>query len=222
MMSAKIREQAFHAWLEARTGGFAEVVPGLHRGAFEDFRLDAGAMAARGWSEMPLDVGHGLKVGGYDEDRAVYTSPIFAGDGEEARTVHLGVDIFAAPGTPVFAPLDGRVHSFQDNAGALDYGPTIVLEHFVSRALVFYTLYGHLSRESLEALYPGKPFRAGERMAELGDATVNGGWAPHLHFQVVLDLMGRTGDFPGVVKLGERAGWKTICPDPGRLLGIAP
>lgn len=40
--------------------------------------------------------------GGYAEDRSVYTQELFAPAGEEPRTVHLGLDIFAPAGTEIF------------------------------------------------------------------------------------------------------------------------
>lgn len=212
----------YNAWLAARTQAPAELIHGLNGPACDLVTLDAKGLADRDWpADFPPDlavVAPGrLAYGGYAEDRAIYDTPNFAA-GEEPRTIHLGVDIFAAAGTPVFAPLDGRIHSFQDNANPKDYGPTIILEHDVG-ALVFYTLYGHLSRESLVSLDIGKPFAAGNRLAALGEAGVNGGWPPHLHFQVILDLMDQSGDFPGVCRASERARWLRICPDPGPLLG---
>ena len=78
------------------------------------------------------DAGATIGVGCYDEVRGVYTSPIFSkpgNDGSSSRTLHLGLDLFAPPGTPVLAPLDGRVHSIAENRNPLDYGPTVILEH---------------------------------------------------------------------------------------------
>ena len=68
-------------------------------------------------------------------------------------------------------------------------------------------------------LQAGRAFKAGDRLAWMGDAAVNGGWPPHLHFQVILDLKGWSGAYPGVFKRSERNDWKRICPDPGPLLG---
>ncbi len=206
------RSKAYTDWLARRTAPPAEVMAGVRGGAYQPLRLDTAAA-------MPDAPGR--RIGGYGEDRAIYTSPIFAGDGEP-RTVHLGLDIFAPAGEAVFAPLAGRVHSFRDNANPLDYGPTIVLEHAIEDGLVFYTLYGHLSRESLSGLRTGQALVAGQRLGWLGAAEVNGGWPPHLHVQVMLDLMGYEGDFPGVCRRSERARWIETCPDPGPLLGIAP
>ncbi len=187
-------------------------------------RLDAEGLAAEGWgADIPegwaVVPGEPLRIGGYDEDRGIYDSAVFAGDGGERRTVHLGIDVFAPAGTAIFAPLGGRVHSFQDNNHIKDYGPTLILEHAPEPGLTFWTLYGHLSRESLNGLHPGKTFAAGETIACLGDFGVNGGWSPHLHFQLILDLGGRSGDFPGVFKRSEREAWKQVCPDPRPFLG---
>lgn len=62
---------------------------------------------------------------------------------------------------------------------------------------VFYTLYGHLSLESLTGKYVGMPVQAGERIADFGNFPINGDWPPHLHFQVMNDMMGLAGHFPG-------------------------
>ena len=210
------RHDAFAAWLATRPQPAREIIAGLHAG-FTPLRLDAEHLPDN-WQDLP---GDRLYVGGYDEDRAIYDGPVFAAaDGEEARTLHLGIDLFAAAGTPVLAPLDGRVHGFQDNANPKDYGPTIILEHSVTIDLTFYTLYGHLSRESLHGLHVGQAVTAGQALATLGAAEVNGGWPPHLHFQVILDMAGATGDFPGVFRKSQRAHWTLVCPDPAPLLGI--
>ncbi|MEO6446181.1 MAG: aminotransferase class III-fold pyridoxal phosphate-dependent enzyme, partial [Gemmatimonadaceae bacterium] len=49
---------------------------------------------------------------------------------------------------------------------------------------------------------------------------VNGGWPPHLHFQVICDLLGREGDFPGVARARERAVWLSLCPDPALMVKL--
>lgn len=202
----------------------AEIMAGLH-GGFDPIRLDAEGARQLGLTDgLPgsyvIETPR-LKVGGYDEERAIYSGPVFTPPaGAEPRTVHLGIDIFAEAGTPVFAPLEGRIHSFQDNANPKDYGPTIIVEHAVAEALTFYTLYGHLSRDSLDGVLVGQSVARGQEIARLGGAEVNGDWPPHLHFQVILDMQGKTGDYPGVFRKGEREQWKRICPDPAPLLGI--
>lgn len=163
-------------------------------------------------------------IGRYNEARQIYSSDSFQSNGNEGpewRTVHLGVDLFMPPGSPVFAPLDGTVHSFQNNAGHLDYGPTIVLQHDLEEGqLKFFTLYGHLSEESLAGLHEGKPVKKGDQIAGIGDYAVNGGWPPHLHFQLIVDLLAEKGGFPGVALPSQREVWLSLCPDPNLLLGI--
>ncbi len=164
--------------------------------------------------------GYRMGAGGYGEDRVLYkVSSLFAGQGEP-RSVHLGVDLWLPAGTPVFAPLSGRVHSFQDNNNFLDYGPAIVLEH-VLFGVRFHTLYGHLSRKSLEGLFAGKEISRGEEFASLGETGENGQWPPHLHFQVISDMLGKVGDFPGVAKPSEAKEYLALCPDPNLILCIS-
>ncbi|HXU09268.1 MAG TPA: phosphotransferase [Blastocatellia bacterium] len=160
-------------------------------------------------------------IGRYNEARLLYTSEVFATAGGENRTIHIGIDLFKQASSPVFAPLDGVVHSFANNAALLDYGPTIILKHEVEQGrLKFFTLYGHLSEESLEGLYPGKQITRGDRIASIGAPPTNGGWPPHLHFQIICDMLGMQGDFPGVALPSQRDVWLSICPDPNLILGI--
>ncbi|RPJ64873.1 MAG: alanine--glyoxylate aminotransferase, partial [Acidobacteria bacterium] len=161
-------------------------------------------------------------IGRYDEPRLVYVSELFRHDHNwvvENRTLHVGIDVFQPVGTPVFAPMAGRVHSVANNQAAGDYGPTIVLEHQTDEGVPFWTLYGHLDLPSL-ALEPGRIVERGERIGRMGDVTVNGGWPPHVHFQVMVDSFGRAGDFPGVAPPSERAVWLSLVPDPNVILGI--
>lgn len=214
------RRKSYEAWLAGPRESPAEVIDGLS-GALP-FPLDAEALRKRGWNDLPL---HWIPepgiiyAGGYGEDRAIYDTLIFNPAGEEPRTIHLGLDVFALPGTPVFTPLAGKVHSFQRNDNDKDYGPTIILEHEPVPGLTFWTLYGHLSVDSLEGLKAGADVEQGRQFARLGSNDVNGGWAPHLHFQIMLDMMGKAGDFPGVCKRSEQSEWLQLCPDPRAFLG---
>ena len=117
------------------------------------------------------------------------------------------------------AVLPGRVHSCQDNTAFGDYGPTILLEHTL-QGCHFYTLYGHLARESLTTSPVGRVLQAGELLGWLGTPEVNVGWPPHLHFQVITDLLDYSGDYPGVCKPSEAEQWLARCPDPNLLLRI--
>jgi 4-aminobutyrate aminotransferase-like enzyme/Ser/Thr protein kinase RdoA (MazF antagonist) len=168
--------------------------------------------------------GVSVAVGLYDEARLLYSSPLFGDAGnpeQERRTVHLGIDLFVEPGTPLRAPLDGVVHKLANNAAPLDYGPVVILEHKTGGGQVFFTLYGHLSADTLARLQPGQRIARGQEFAQVGAAHENGGWAPHVHFQVILDLLDRGCDFPGVARASERAVWTSLSPDPNLLLGIA-
>jgi len=158
-----------------------------------------------------------LAIGGYLETRPLYTTDayeVMGNQGPQWRTVHIGLDFWEKAGTPVYAPLAGRVYGLQDNAVERDYGPTIILEHQVAKGLTFYTLFGHLSRASLKGLSLGDRVEAGQEIARIGPAPDNGNWPPHLHFQVMLDMLGNKTNFPGVAFPSEIAVWKSICPNP--------
>ena len=184
------------------------------------------------WVEDAIAAAGGtVGVGRYGEARILYDDPAFAvrGDsGPESRTIHLGLDLFAPPGTPIQAPLTGTVAYVADNAQPRDYGPTVILRHETDEGLGFHTLYGHLDRATLEHLTPGATVAAGTVLGWLGDAFVNGGWPPHLHFQVIaLDPLydegvntPSPGDFPGVAQQRLRPVWECILPDPTPLAGL--
>lgn len=158
-----------------------------------------------------------IGIGGYGERRGWYArGEQFHADGG-VRSIHLGVDIWAPAGEPVFTPYPAVVHSFQDNALVGDYGPTVILQHELE-GRTFFTLYGHLSRESLQGKYIGEPIRAGSVIGALGAPPINGDWPPHLHFQLIIDLLGRVGDYPGVAAEQERSRYLTLCPDPNLIL----
>ena len=162
-------------------------------------------------------------AGGYGEVRPFYTTDAYlqmGNDGPHWRSVHLGLDIWGPAGTPVFAPFEGKVHSFADNAQERDYGPAIILEHNPEDGPRFYTLYGHLNRACLEKLEVGIPVQRGEQIAAFGEVEENGNWPPHLHFQVMLDTLGNEGDFPGVGFPEQWPIWKSICPNPELLAGL--
>ncbi|HEY7183246.1 MAG TPA: aminotransferase class III-fold pyridoxal phosphate-dependent enzyme [Blastocatellia bacterium] len=179
-------------------------------------------LTARIFSAM-AEAGAGIGVGRYDEARMLYTSPLFAsGDAAtgERRAVHLGIDLFTEAGAPVFAPIEGEVCAYAYNPAPLDYGHVIILKHQTSGGLAFHTLYGHLSAESLEGLTVGKTIAKGERIAGLGSPAENGGWTPHLHFQIITDLLDLDCDFPGVCRASRRDVWRSFSPDPNLILGI--
>jgi murein DD-endopeptidase MepM/ murein hydrolase activator NlpD len=161
-------------------------------------------------------------IGGYNEYRAVYSlSKVFdaSGTGEEPRRLHLGTDIWGKPNTPVMAPLDGIIHSFDFNDHAGDYGATIILSHLLS-GKSFYTLYGHLSLNSIKNILEGDRVSKGNVFAEFGIPAENGHWPPHLHFQLINDIGEWKGDYPGVCKFSERENYLVNCPDPDLVLQL--
>jgi 4-aminobutyrate aminotransferase-like enzyme/Ser/Thr protein kinase RdoA (MazF antagonist) len=187
---------------------------------------DPRVLSERTFAEMKR-AGACVGIGRYDEARTLYTSALFGSSGkptEERRTVHLGIDLQIAPGGVVRAPLDGVVHAFANNKAPLDYGPVVILRHALPKstggAQEFFTLYGHLSTATLANLRVGQKIARGEKFAEVGTTEENGGWAPHLHFQIISDLLEYGTDFPGVAHASERRVWTSLSPDPNLLLGI--
>jgi murein DD-endopeptidase MepM/ murein hydrolase activator NlpD len=161
-----------------------------------------------------------VAYGGYNEQRDLYKrSTVFKDDQTEERNIHIGLDLWIRAGTAVLAALDGKVRSYQNNDSLGNYGPTIILEHQVENQ-TFYTLYGHLSLESISKIKVGQQFKKGETIATLGDASVNGDYAPHLHFQIISDMQANEGDYPGVCSKSDLDFYLNNCPDPNLLLKI--
>jgi 4-aminobutyrate aminotransferase-like enzyme/Ser/Thr protein kinase RdoA (MazF antagonist) len=169
------------------------------------------------------DAGVSVGIGRYDEARLLYSSPLFgasANPTDERRTIHLGVDLFVELGTPIHAPLEGSVHVVANHHAPLDYGPLVILRHETRDGVEFFTLYGHLMKTDVDALRPGQHVARGENIARVGAAHENGGWPPHVHFQIISDLLDLGSDFPGVARASQRNVWTSLSPDPNLLLGI--
>jgi murein DD-endopeptidase MepM/ murein hydrolase activator NlpD len=158
-------------------------------------------------------------IGGYAEERAIYRGGVHFVEGEP-RCIHLGLDFWTAAGTEVHAPWDAEVHSFSSIDLPYDYGHVVILRHHLPQGIL-HSLYGHLSADSLKGLEEGKRIPAGKVFARLGTAAENGGWPPHLHFQLIRDMMGKEGDFPGVCTKGEKAFYLDNCPKPTTDLYLA-
>jgi 4-aminobutyrate aminotransferase-like enzyme/Ser/Thr protein kinase RdoA (MazF antagonist) len=167
--------------------------------------------------------GASVGIGRYDEARPLYNSPLFGGGDNptaERRTIHLGIDLFVEPGTALRVPLDGVVHILANSAAPQDYGPVVILRHETDDGEEFFTLYGHLTTQTLDGLKVGQRIARGEKFARVGTSAENGGWPPHVHFQIILDLLDLGADFPGVAYASQRAVWTSLSPDPNLLLGI--
>jgi murein DD-endopeptidase MepM/ murein hydrolase activator NlpD len=177
-------------------------------------------IACQTYIDLVLKKEEGLVAyGGYLEQRNLYDDKGSFNSADLQRNIHLGIDYWAPAGTKVLVPLDGKIHSFKNNDIKGDYGPTIIMEHHFDD-LIFYTLYGHLSLESLKGLTVGMEFSAGSVLATLGTPDINVNYAPHLHFQIIQDLSGYVGDYPGVCAQEDLDFYKKNCPDPNLLLKI--
>lgn len=162
-------------------------------------------------------------AGGYNEIRPFYITDAYkkeGNSGSEYRSVHLGVDFWMDAEAPIHALFDGKIVVHHLNDHHKDYGPTLILEHKTESGIPFYSLYGHLTMTSLKLHKKGDRVKKGELIAYVGNPNENGSWAPHLHFQLMLDLLGNTTDFPGVAFPKEAQVWKSICPDPNQLFKL--
>lgn len=156
----------------------------------------------------------GWAVGGYLEERAImYDAPRYA----DGRNIHIGIDIWAVVGEPVYAVLPGEIvySTFQNDEG--NYGGTIILKHVVEGQELF-ALYGHLSKESLVTHKVGQNLKTGEVVGWLGDESENGNWPTHLHYQLCIEDP-KEADMPGVVAKKDLIEARKRYPDPRILLG---
>lgn len=181
--------------------------------AFSDRAFDAWFAAK--------DVPYGL--GSYGEKRSVYATDQFADAASpERRVIHLGIDVFAPAMTSLYAPLPGKVRHLTYNGDPLDYGHTLILQHQAGE-VTFFTLYGHLAGTLPGLLSAGQEVAAGQMIAHLGDWPENGGWAPHVHFQIITDLLAQSGgNFFGVGQESLWDVWQSISPDPNLILRLDP
>ena len=219
-------------WLERNAHDFAAVIrPGIAKPKVLALDLTA---TGPDWSALDADGAERLideqvaqasadfAIGLYGEDRAVYKGDAYeTGSAGARRTVHLGIDLFAPAGEPVHAPFAGTVAFIHDDAVAFGFGPTVLLEHRTDEGDVFWTLYGHLSRQSVQKLSLGQPIAKGEAFATFGAAAENGNWSPHLHFQIVTDHLGLEGRMHGVGVRDHWQVWRGVSPDPSVVFGFS-
>jgi murein DD-endopeptidase MepM/ murein hydrolase activator NlpD len=228
-----MEKKKFEEWSKALAASFRPMVP-LRPGDLllpmdftaanteltEDVLLDTATFSAYIDQKLAAS-GCRYGVGGYGEHRTIYRrSEVFDPEyGHEARRLHLGIDVWGPAGTPIYAPFAGTVHSFAFNEAYGDYGAALIVRHETDMG-IFHTLYGHLSLDSINDKSEGQEVAAGEEIARFGIAAENGYWPPHLHFQVVLDMKGKKGDYPGVCAFSEREIYLENSPDPALLLGM--
>jgi peptidoglycan LD-endopeptidase LytH len=155
-------------------------------------------------------------IGKYNERRVgMYTDKeLFAKD---HRDIHIGIDIAAPVGTEIYSFADGEIYLFGVNSAEGDYGPTIITRHLI-RGREIYALYGHLKTSSLEGKSEKQKIKKGEVIAWVGDKSENGGWNPHLHFQLSLERP-LVPDMPGTVNVKDLERALKTYPDPRWILG---
>jgi murein DD-endopeptidase MepM/ murein hydrolase activator NlpD len=98
-------------------------------------------------------------------------TPTYAGAGGHLRG-HWGVDIFGPKGTPILAPVSGKVKYNNSN------GNTIIIE---DPETGFSHWLGHLDSRTIE---DGEFVMAGEKVGTLGNTGNASGTAPHLHYNI--------------------------------------
>lgn len=193
----------------------------IHNAELEQLDVSSSDSLATYISSYMDDKNAVVAFGGYTETRNIYQRSEHFNqlNLDTERNIHLGMDLWLDEGSSIYSPLDATVHSFKNNQNFGDYGPTIILKHRLED-VVFYTLYGHLSLDSIGNLREGQLFRQGERIGSLGDASVNGDYPPHLHFQIIRNIGDALGDYPGVCSRKDLEFYLENCPDPNLLLKI--
>ncbi|MEY8840079.1 aminotransferase class III-fold pyridoxal phosphate-dependent enzyme, partial [Cribrihabitans sp. XS_ASV171] len=218
-------------WIDQHRGSFAP----LMGEPLDDAPMGTLSVESSTWPENPFDLklleagrigeeyGEGPWLGYWNEPRLIYAEKGFRKGpwkASDRRTVHIAVDVFAPAGTPLYAPLSGRVEAVENRDNHLDYGGVVILHHETPQGDDFYTLYGHLDPEVCDRLKPGDPVAQGAAFCKLGDKYCNGGWVPHVHFQLALTTAGMQADWPGVADPDDLELWHAICPNPAALLNL--
>ncbi len=230
--TAHPNEEKFINWAKNNTFSSAELFPTIAKNDIHHLDLSVSSKwigAKADFNDLAIfqfkidrlqhTVPDKIIAGGYLEPRPIYTSTSYdktGNNGRESRSIHLGVDFWLPAQTPVHALLDGEIVFAVNDAGDKEYGGLIVLKHKIEN-FEFYTLYGHLTVESVAHKKAGDQIKKGALLALLGNYPENGNWAPHLHFQVLLSLLDFKNDFPGVAYLKQTKVWKSICPNPNLL-----
>ena len=174
----------------------------------EDYEIRDFTTGNYGPSEYEFDIGR------YDELRpGMYATDLFS----DGRFLHIGIDIGAPVGTPCMAFDDGEISHLGYNPADGDYGYVVITKHLVGEQTIW-ALYGHLSADSIKGKHVGQKVTRGEVIGWMGDKHENGGWEPHLHFQLSLEEP-ETHDMPGVVSPEDRDWALQKYPDPRVVLG---
>ena len=223
------------AWLDANRGQFAPIIAGLDLAAVPLLDLSFTSPLSADNPEAPsqtrlnqnvadylIGTGQQFAIGGYGEPRPIYGGGEF-GDGvtHNRRTRHLGIDVTAPAGQAISAPVDGTILMHGNADTPFDYGGWLILEHQAA-GHVFWTLYGHLDPASLSELQPCDRIHAGQIIGHIGAETVNGGWWPHVHVQLLLQLPTGVGTPDGACDPDWFDMASILCPNPAMILGVEP
>lgn len=138
--------------------------------------------------EVASEGGARCTYGSYLEDRTRLWAGLYPMNGANNRLVHLGVDINnVRVGQAVASLTDGVVfHVLNDVSDRTGWGGRVLVRSTSGRAPkgFVYLMYAHLDHR-LPAV--GSPIRRGDILGYVGGPTVNGGWFPHLHLQIMSD-----------------------------------
>lgn len=138
-----------------------------------------GAAPGRDYSDMEFDLSKYAGAGGYIPplEKYVITSP-FGGRYDPISSKwsgHLGIDLAAAQGTPIYASRDGVVI---DSKYAGSYGNMVLIEHDSSEK----TRYAHMVKRLVSA---GDEVKQGQVIGLVGSTGRSTG--PHCHFEWIIN-----------------------------------
>jgi 4-aminobutyrate aminotransferase-like enzyme/Ser/Thr protein kinase RdoA (MazF antagonist) len=217
------------AWLDSERGKFAPIMgqdladAPMGSLSVENTTVPQNPFDMTNQEACGIDMDAPVWLGYYAEPRLIYTDMAFRKGPWKAsnrRTVHLAVDVFMAAGTKIHAPMKSIVEFTDDRKGHLDYGGMVILRHETPAGDKFFTLYGHLDPGSFQKLEIGQSLKKGEPFAALGSSDQNGGWAPHIHFQLAYSTDGMGDDWAGVADPDELYLWCKLCPNPAAMLNL--
>lgn len=137
------------------------------------------------WMEFVHDIKEiDYSWGGYLEDRSVLWRGHYHQPGE---VIHLGVDVNVPAGTEVFMPTWGILaHSFQDPDQNGGWGGKIIFQCTTGAFEGLYLIFGHLKDIPHDI---GTKYIPGQKIGVIAEAEINGGWAPHLHVQLMREFL---------------------------------
>ena len=176
------------------------------------------------WQAIADKEGVELGIGPWGEDRPVYTSDAFQSVFKPGlrRSLHLGLDLFAPAGTAVRTPLPAEVVDLFATDAPMDYGHAVLLRHEPEPGLVFHSLWGHLSAQTVRDRRIGERLAPGQEVGRFGAPTENGNWQPHVHIQLIAYAPVKAADVIGAGEVIYRDVWSDLFPDPAAFAGIPP